>query len=142
HARRRLVYEELLLFQLKMQLLNQRHKLEQGGRAQLFSPEKVNGFIDKLPFELTDDQQQALTEILQDMKAPIQMNRLLQGDVGSGKTAVASICLYASVTTGHQGALMVPTEILAEQHYESMKQLFGAEMNLALLTSSIKGKQR
>src|SRR5690625_2698704 len=70
------------------------------------------------------------------------MSRLLQGDVGSGKTAVASICLYASVTAGYQGAMMVPTEILAEQHYESIKQLFGTELEIALLTSSVKGKNR
>lgn len=142
HARRRLVYEELLLFQLKIQLLKKRNRVENEAFRQVFSEEKVQQFVNRLPFTLTDDQQKSLHEILHDMKSPIQMNRLLQGDVGSGKTAVASICLYASVLAEKQGALMVPTEILAEQHYESLQQLFRDDINLALLTSSIKGKKR
>src|SRR5690625_4833072 len=76
------------------------------------------------------------------MKSPYQMNRLLQGDVGSGKTAVAAICLYAAVTAGKQGAFMVPTEILAEQHYHSLKALFKGFANIVLLTGSITGNQR
>src|SRR5690606_11716303 len=70
------------------------------------------------------------------------MNRLLQGDVGSGKTAIAAVALFASKTAGKQGALMVPTEILAEQHFESLEQLFAGHANLALLTGSVKGKRR
>jgi ATP-dependent DNA helicase RecG len=70
------------------------------------------------------------------------MSRLLQGDVGSGKTAVAAICLYAAITANRQGALMVPTEILAEQHYQSLTELFGDRANIALLTGSVKGKKR
>src|SRR5690625_4601239 len=80
--------------------------------------------------------------ILRDLKSTYQMNRLLQGDVVSGKTAVATIALYASVTANHQGAFMVPTEILAEQHFHSLQQMFANEVNVALLTSSVKGKQR
>src|SRR5699024_2062499 len=71
-----------------------------------------------------------------------RMNRLLQGDVGSGKTAVAAIALYASLTAGKQGALMVPTEILAEQHYQSLSELFKDRANVVLLTGSVKGKKR
>src|SRR5699024_7917078 len=103
---------------------------------------KTNLFIQELPFTLTDGQSKALSEILVDMSTNIQMNRLLQGDVGSGKTAVASICLYAATTASLQGAFMVPTEILAEQHYESMKKMFQNKLNIGLLTSSIKGNQR
>src|SRR5699024_10411465 len=71
-----------------------------------------------------------------------QMYRLLQGDVGSSKTAVATISLYAIAKAGYQGALMVPTEILAEQHFESLSEMLGPDISLALLTSSIKGKER
>lgn len=142
HARRRIVYEELLLFQLKMQMLKRRNKLEAGGLKQLFSREKVTAFIEQLPFELTEDQQTVLDDILNDLQSNVQMNRLLQGDVGSGKTIVAAISMYASVTAGFQTALMVPTEILAEQHYSSMEELFKDELQIALLTSSVKGKKR
>ena len=142
HARRRLVYEELLLFQLKIQLLKKRNRLEDESFKQSFSMEEVRQFIERLPFTLTDAQRKSLSEILHDMDSPIQMNRLLQGDVGSGKTAVASICLYATVSADNQGALMVPTEILAEQHYESLREFFKDDIRLGLLTSSVKGKKR
>ena len=142
HARRRLVYEELLIFQLKIQLLKKRNRLEDESFKQSFSMEEVRQFIERLPFTLTDAQRKSLSEILHDMDSPIQMNRLLQGDVGSGKTAVASICLYATVSADNQGALMVPTEILAEQHYESLREFFKDDIRLGLLTSSVKGKKR
>lgn len=142
HARRRFVYEELLLFQLKMQLLRYRHKQQMSGIRQHIDMVQTKSFIDSLPYLLTDAQKKALDEIIMDMTAPVQMNRLLQGDVGSGKTAVASISLYASVTAGFQGAFMVPTEILAEQHYHSLTKMFGNTLHIALLTSSIKGKKR
>lgn len=142
HARRRFVYEELLLFQLKMNLLKQKNRIDAGGVVQKVDMPQIETFIGNLPFTLTNAQQKSLQEIMQDMTADIQMNRLLQGDVGSGKTAVATICLYASVTAGFQGAFMVPTEILAEQHYESLQDMLGDKVRLALLTSSIKGKKR
>ncbi|WP_414739309.1 ATP-dependent DNA helicase RecG, partial [Macrococcoides canis] len=103
---------------------------------------KVKAFIDTLPFELTDAQKQVVNEIFRDMKHEYRMNRLLQGDVGSGKTVVAAICMYALMTAGRQSALMVPTEILAEQHAESLSEIYGDSLNIALLTSSIKGKKR
>src|SRR5699024_10656777 len=142
HARRRVVYEELLLFQIKMNYLKHREQVEAGGRVQQIDEAKLQAFMDDLPFTLTNAQSKALEQILHDMQAPIQMNRLLQGDVGSGKTVVALISLLGSVTAGYQGALMVPTEILAEQHYQSIVELLQGHATVTLLTSSIKGKKR
>ncbi|PAV29965.1 ATP-dependent DNA helicase RecG [Virgibacillus profundi] len=142
HARRRFTYEEFLLFQLKMQLLRKIKREATVGNAQVFDQEKIKEFIGLFPFPLTKAQEKSLNQILSDMKSPYRMNRLLQGDVGSGKTAVASICLYASITAGKQGALMVPTEILAEQHYQSLTETFGDKANIVLLTGSVKGKKR
>ncbi|GGF11340.1 ATP-dependent DNA helicase RecG [Halobacillus andaensis] len=142
HAKRRFIYEEFLLFQLKMQLLRKLHRESTMGNAQHYDNERLTEFVQSLPFELTNAQKRALSEILKDMKNPYRMNRLLQGDVGSGKTAVAAIALYASITTGQQAALMVPTEILAEQHAASLKEMFGDRIRIALLTGSVKGKKR
>ncbi|MEN2766486.1 ATP-dependent DNA helicase RecG [Ornithinibacillus xuwenensis] len=142
HARRRFTYEEFLLFQLKIQVLRKRKKEATIGNAQDYSSQKLNSFIEQFPFALTNAQQKSLEQILSDMKSPNRMNRLLQGDVGSGKTAVAAIALYAAITANKQGALMVPTEILAEQHYQSLQSLFGNLARVELLTGSIKGKRR
>lgn len=142
HARRRIIYEEFLLFQLKMQMLRKRNREQTIGNAQVYDAEKTKAFTAMFPFRLTGAQKRALTQILHDMKSPYRMNRLLQGDVGSGKTAVAAICLFASVTAGKQGALMVPTEILAEQHFLSLAEMFGDQVNIVLLTGSVKGKKR
>src|SRR5690625_5156421 len=142
HARRRFTYEELLIFQLKIQTLRRQKRESMPGYSHQYAADQVNKFINHLPFSLTKAQREALKEILFDMKSPYQMNRLLQGDVGSGKTAVAAICLYAAVTAGKQGAFMVPTEILAEQHYHSLKALFKGFANIVLLTGSITGNQR
>jgi ATP-dependent DNA helicase RecG len=142
HAKRRLTYEELLLFQLKMQVLRKRRREASVGNAQYYDPERLQEFIRSFPFTLTSAQQKSLQQILTDMKSPYRMNRLLQGDVGSGKTAVAAIALYAAITANKQGALMVPTEILAEQHFQSLKNLFGDQVRIELLTGSIKGKKR
>ncbi|NIK14208.1 ATP-dependent DNA helicase RecG [Saccharococcus thermophilus] len=142
-ARRRLVYEEFLLFQLKIHALRKVAREYSQGIAHSFSTEKLDAFIGQLPFPLTNAQRRVIAEILADMRAPYRMNRLLQGDVGSGKTVVAAVVLYATVLSGYQGALMVPTEILAEQHAHSMRQLFAAtDVKVALLTSSVKGKKR
>ncbi|MCD5322646.1 ATP-dependent DNA helicase RecG [Pontibacillus sp. HN14] len=142
HAKRRFIYEEFLLFQLKMQLLRKIKREATTGNAQAFDKEKVAEFTNDLPFKLTGAQSKSLKEILKDMSSPYRMNRLLQGDVGSGKTAVAAIALYATITSGKQGSLMVPTEILAEQHHESLQELFGDQANVVLLTGSVKGKRR
>jgi ATP-dependent DNA helicase RecG len=142
-ARRRFVYEEFLLFQLKMQALRKFEREHSSGIQQHYDVEKIKAFTDSLPFPLTNAQKRVVNEISADMKSPYRMNRLLQGDVGSGKTVVAAIALFSSVTAGYQGALMVPTEILAEQHAESMSELLSpAGLSVALLTSSVKGKRR
>lgn len=142
HSRRRYIYEELLLFQLKMQLLRKKHREATDGNTQNYDEDKLEQFIQRFPFQLTNAQKSSLEQILRDMRSPYRMNRLLQGDVGSGKTAVAAVSLYASVTAGKQGALMVPTEILAEQHYQSLKELFGDLASVHLLTGSTKTKER
>ncbi|WP_081922188.1 ATP-dependent DNA helicase RecG [Oceanobacillus jeddahense] len=142
HARRRFIYEEFLLFQLKMQLIRKINRESTKGNTQDYEIKKVENFTSSLPFILTEAQQKVLTEILKDMKSAYRMNRLLQGDVGSGKTAVAAICLYAAVTANKQGALMVPTEILAEQHFQSLQSMLEGRAKVALLTGSIKGKKR
>jgi ATP-dependent DNA helicase RecG len=142
-ARRRFVYEEFLLFQLKMQSLRKIEREQTPGIEVSYQLDKLKGFISGLPFPLTGAQKRVVNEILGDMKSPYRMNRLLQGDVGSGKTVVAAIALFAVKSAGYQGALMVPTEILAEQHSQSLTQLlepFGVKT--ALLTSSVKGKRR
>lgn len=142
-ARRRFVYEEFFYFQLKMQALRKTIREQSGGIIQKYDLARLKKLIDSLPFELTNAQKKAVNEICADMKAPYRMNRLLQGDVGSGKTAVAILALYASVTAGFQGALMVPTEILAEQHAKSLHDMlepFG--ISTALLTGTVKGKRR
>ncbi len=142
-AHRRFVYEEFLLFQIKMQALRKVKRENSNGQVYAYDNQKLKKFISSLPFELTDAQKKVVNEIAQDLRSPYRMNRLLQGDVGSGKTVVAAILLYAVVTSGYQGALMVPTEILAEQHANSLFELlqpFG--VNVALLTSSVKGKRR
>ena len=141
-ARRTYAFTELFMFELRMQWLNRLEKASDDAIEIEYDIQKVKAFIDSLPFELTDAQKTSVNEIFRDLKAPIRMHRLLQGDVGSGKTVVAAICMYALKTAGYQSALMVPTEILAEQHAESLIQLFGDTMNVALLTGSVKGKKR
>ena len=141
-ARRTYAFTELFMFELRMQWLNRLEKTSDEAIEINYDINKVKQFIDSLPFELTDAQKVSVNEIFRDLKAPIRMHRLLQGDVGSGKTIVAAICMYALKTAGYQSALMVPTEILAEQHAESLMQLFGNTMNVALLTGSVKGKKR
>lgn len=142
-ARRRLVYEELLLFQLKMHAFRKFEREKGEGTKKHFHEEKLNDFVHTLPFQLTNAQQKVLAEISEDLQSPYQMNRLLQGDVGSGKTVIATIALYATVLAGFQGALMVPTEILAEQHTQSIQELLAdTDVSIALLTSSVKGKKR
>ncbi|WP_066068543.1 ATP-dependent DNA helicase RecG [Neobacillus soli] len=142
-ARRRFVYEEFLLFQLKMQALRKFEREHSPGITQNYDLKKLTEFINTLPFPLTNAQKRVVNEVLAELKSPFRMNRLLQGDVGSGKTVVAAIGLYACVTAGFQGALMVPTEILAEQHAESLKSLLEPfKVRCELLTSSVKGKRR
>ncbi len=142
-ARRRLAYEELLLFQLKMQALRKLQREASQGSSLVLDRGEIARYISTLPFPLTSAQERVVEEILSDMESPHRMNRLLQGDVGSGTTVVASIALLGCVTAGRQGALMVPTEILAEQHAKSIQELLqGTGVTSALFTSSVKGKKR
>ncbi|WP_426366241.1 ATP-dependent DNA helicase RecG [Mammaliicoccus lentus] len=141
-ARRTFAFNELFLFQLKMKWLSKLEKEANKIEGLNYNVQDVKEFIDTLPFELTDAQKSSVNEIFRDLKAPIKMHRLLQGDVGSGKTIVAAIAIYAMFNANKQSALMVPTEILAEQHAISLDELFGGRLNVALLTSSVKGKKR
>ncbi|QLK85842.1 ATP-dependent DNA helicase RecG [Staphylococcus sp. 17KM0847] len=141
-ARRTFAFTEFFMFELRMQWLNRLEKSSDEAVEVDYDIKRVKAFIAALPFELTDGQKQSINEIFRDLKAPIRMHRLLQGDVGSGKTVVAAVCMYALKTAGYQSALMVPTEILAEQHAESLGKLFGERMNIALLTGSVKGNAR
>lgn len=142
-ARRRMVYEELFLFQLKLQAYRATHHKQQAGIVHPVDNDDIRSFVGKLPFALTDSQKQVINEILHDMKQPFMMNRLLQGDVGAGKTIVAAVALYATVRAGHQGALMVPTEILAEQHARSLGKLFEPlGIQVGLLTGSMTDRKR
>ena len=123
HARFSLIFEELFLIQLKLIRLRENTAKNISSYAlQVHKDGLVQKFINALPFELTSGQKQAINEILQDMNSQTPMQRLLQGDVGSGKTVVATIMLLAAVENGYQGALMAPTEILAQQHYNNLIQ--------------------
>lgn len=123
HARFSLIFEELFLIQLKLiRLRETTAKNTTSFALQVHNDGLVQQFIKGLPFELTSGQKQAVNEILQDMNSDAPMQRLLQGDVGSGKTVVATIMLLAAIENGYQGALMAPTEILAQQHYNNLVQ--------------------
>lgn len=143
HARRRFVYEELLLFQLKMQAMKKKRKETERGTAIYYDLEKLKAFIATLPFELTNAQKRVVNELCAELKSEVRMNRLLQGDVGSGKTVVAAIGLYAAITAGYQGAMMAPTEILAEQHAAALAEWFEPlGVTVAFLSGSTKAKAR
>lgn len=142
-AKRRVIFEEFFLFQMQIQGLKRSEKDAKNGVVIDYDVQRLKTFTRQLPFELTNAQKRVTNEICHDLKSPQHMQRLLQGDVGSGKTVVAAIALYATMTAGFQGALMVPTEILAQQHLESLNQLFDPlEVRTALLTGSTKTKER
>lgn len=138
-----LIYEELFTFMLKMNYLKLNQKNVDEFYERMIKEDKVNKFIETLPFTLTNDQVNAIEEIKNDFNNPKRMNRLILGDVGSGKTIVAFIALYMNYITGYQGVMMAPTEILAKQHYENMINLFkNFDLKMELLTSSILKKTR
>ena len=141
---RRIKYEELLKFQLKIQYLRYQTKNERHGAEKNFDESIVQSFMNSLPFTLTEAQTKVLEEIKKDLQSGSRMNRLLQGDVGSGKTVVAAISLLMVMLSGYQTALMVPTAILGQQHYKSLKELFAIypEFKIEFLSSSVKGKRR
>ena len=140
-ARKQLAYEELWIMQMGLLLLRA-HEQVQGGHAMDGNGSLVERIRSSLPFQLTGDQKKAFADIASDMEEPKAMQRLVQGDVGSGKTVVAALALAKAVENGFQGAIMAPTEILASQHFESFQELFGdAPIRMALLTGSTKAKQ-
>lgn len=140
-ALRRVKFEELLFFQLQLQVLKEENRSVGQGIVLDWDKKKLKDLQAKFPFRLTEAQERSLNEILADMRSPYHMNRLLQGDVGSGKTVVAGLAMYAAVTAGKQAALMVPTEILAEQHLQSLTSLFPS-LRILLLTGSLKAVER
>lgn len=141
-ALRYLKYEEFLKFQLTMQYIKLSRKKDLGIKKE-FEITKIKDFIDHLPFKLTADQVTCVNELLHDLNREQMMYRFIQGDVGSGKTIVGAIGLYANYIAGYQGAFMAPTEILASQHYHSLKKLFqDTDIKIALLTGHLTNKQK
>lgn len=137
-----LIYEELFTFMLKVSYLKEKNASDGKFNIKSFDEDKVNNFISSLPFNLTDGQMQAVSDIKDDFLSKKKMNRLILGDVGSGKTIVSFIALYMNMLAGYQGVLMAPTEILAVQHFNNMKSLFEDKLNIQLLTSSTKKGER
>lgn len=138
-----LKYEEFLKFQLTMMYIKRFHHLENVGVAKMYDQMQLNEYIYDLPFKLTDDQIKVSIEILKDMQSSMMMDRLIQGDVGSGKTVVASIAIYANYLAGYQSALMAPTEILASQHLKTLQSLFkNTPIKIGLLTGSLNAKDK
>lgn len=141
-ARVRIKYEELFIFMLRMNDLKQ-NKANKIGLQRKVEFSKVEAFISNLPFCLTDDQRRAVEEIYQDLMAPKRMNRLIQGDVGSGKTIISFIAMYINFLSGYQSALMAPTEILARQHYQKLvSMLHPYGVSVGLLTGKLKAKEK
>ena len=142
-AQIRLKYEELFAFMFKINYLREIHKKEKTGIKRDLKEEDVTSMFQKLPFELTNDQKNAVWEIFKDMNKSSRMNRLLQGDVGSGKTIVAILAMYLNYLSGYQSALMAPTEILATQHYNNIVELFsGMNLSIELLKGSQTKKEK
>ncbi len=144
HARKRLVFEEFLEFILSLRKLKDSNEKLQNEYIIEKSP-KVEAFIEKLPFQLTNAQRKVWNEISANMSSDTAMSRLVQGDVGSGKTIVAILALMSVAFNGYQGALMAPTEVLARQHYESITKMFeeyDIPIKVVLLTGSMKVKEK
>ena len=143
HARQQLKYDELFTYLLKINYMKKKIVEDKFAISRKISKKDINEFIKKLPFELTEDQVVVKDEILDDMMSKKRMNRLLQGDVGSGKTVIAFIAIYANYLAHYQTALMAPTEILAKQHYdEALKIVDGVDIKIELLASSVTKKKK
>lgn len=142
-ARQRIKYEELFMYVLKINYLKNKINNDNLAIERNIDKDKLDKFIKSLPFELTLDQDKVVNDIINDLSIKKRMNRLLQGDVGSGKTVIALIAIYANYLSKYQSALMAPTEILAVQHYEEAKKIFSKyKLNIALLTSSTSNKDK
>ena len=139
----RLKYEELFLFMTKINYLKIKNQNIKNGIERKYKKEDLNKLLKSLPFKLTEDQNKVLEEIIEDLKSPKRMNRLLQGDVGSGKTIISIIALYINYLSGYQGALMVPTEILANQHMETVSKILkDTDCKVELLVGSLTKKEK
>ena len=136
-----LKYEELFMFMLKINYLKLKNSEYSIGYNRNIDINKINGFISSLPFKLTIDQINAVNEIVSDLNSDKRMNRLLEGDVGSGKTIVSLLAMYGMVNSHYQCALMAPTEILARQHYENFKKVL-PHVNIELLVGSLPQKEK
>ncbi|MHB8086045.1 MAG: ATP-dependent DNA helicase RecG [Dehalococcoidia bacterium] len=161
-ARQRLAFDELFMLQLGVLSKKKEWQEDQPGQKFIIDYEKLNRFISKLPFKLTGAQSKVINEICSDLRRDVPMSRLMQGDVGSGKTVVATLALLETIANGYQGALMAPTEILAEQHFSTLfkllsamgtacsresniytfKDVFPFDLNIALLTGSLSPKDK
>ena len=141
-ARKRIIFDEFFRFFSALELMKEKeHQALNHYVIQM--DEGIREFIDQLPYELTGAQKKTLQDIRHDMAGTMAMNRLIQGDVGSGKTIVAMIALYAAVRNGNQGALMAPTEVLAEQHYDSFRKMLESRgVRIGLLTGSMKAAEK
>lgn len=143
-ARKRLVFDEFFLFLVSIRQLKEKRG-EQKSSFPMEPSQEVRQLKAALPYSLTQAQERALEEVEQDLSSGLAMNRLIQGDVGSGKTIIAILALLEAAANGYQGALMVPTEVLARQHFESIQELF-AQHNIpatpVLLTGSMTGKEK
>lgn len=138
----RLKFEELFVFMLKMSYLRKNRKGQDGLKRDI-KREEIDSFINSLPFKLTEDQLTSTDDIYNDLISPSRMNRLLQGDVGSGKTILSFIALYINYLSGYQGALMAPTEILASQHLINMRETFkDYDIRIELLTGKLKVSEK
>lgn len=140
-ARRRLVFDELFLYILALKHIKQSAN-EKKSTHVIERSKEVDLFKNDLPFDLTKAQEKAYKEIMDDMGSGLVMSRLVQGDVGSGKTVVALLCLYQVVKAGKQGAMMVPTEVLANQHVKTFRGLLGDDVTVEALTGSMTAKQK
>lgn len=142
-AKKRMKYEEILFFQILLALIQKKHKFKDKGIAFLNDSQNAKKLYKRLPFELTSDQKKAIREILDDFRSGIPMNRLLQGDVGSGKTIVAVLAMLYAIDNGSQIAFMAPTEILAEQHFHTLKNfLKDFDINIVQLIGGQRTKLR
>lgn len=138
YAEKRLKFDELFILQLRAEMLRQSIRVSKAPKIK-FSEKAIQDFVSDLPFELTKDQKVASWEIIQDLEKGRPMNRLLEGDVGSGKTVVAAMATLNTVLNNYQVAIMAPTEVLAKQHFESFTELLSVHnINVALLTRSMK----
>ena len=142
-AKLRLIYEEFFQFMFKTNYLRYKYDLNNVGLGRDINREDVDAFISSLPFSLTVDQETAVNDIYNDLTSPKRMNRLVLGDVGSGKTVVAIIGLYINYLAGYQGSMMAPTEILARQHYANVTNMFkDTDIKVALLVGSMKVSEK